>query len=133
MTMNQLPSLSVLTDDTIFPASKNSADYSIALSALKEFLSPLILGPILKYSDITATTTSSGNVTTNISYDDYVVISAVRTDAASICIPLKSASAGNPWVIHVTTTGASPSAVASTSVTLRLFLIPISAFGALDS
>ena len=68
---------------------------------------------------VTGTTTSNGNISLGLSVgNDEHILSVYRSDASSCCIPYTTA-AGN-WYARVQSTGASPSAVASTSVTLEV-------------
>lgn len=67
---------------------------------------------------VTGTTTSNGNLNLDLSANTFAVLSVWRSDASSCCIPYTTA-AGN-WYARVQSTGASPSAVASTSVTLEV-------------
>lgn len=77
---------------------------------------------LLKRKTVTGTTTSNGNISLGLSATDvgqnYGILSVWRTDASSCCIPYTTA-AGN-WYARVQSTGASPTAVASTSVTLQV-------------
>ena len=65
---------------------------------------------------VSGSTSSSGYISLGLG-SDYVVLSVRRTDAGSICWPYWS-TAANGWYAHLATTGASPSVVASTAVTL---------------
>lgn len=67
---------------------------------------------------VTGTTTSNGNLNLDLSANNFAVLSVWRSDASSCCIPYTTA-AGN-WYARVQSTGASPSAVASTSVTVEV-------------
>lgn len=67
---------------------------------------------------VTATTSSAGIVSLSLD-SNYRVICVRRTDSASICHPYWGV-AGQTWYCLVTTASATPSAVASTSVTLSV-------------
>ena len=69
------------------------------------------------HTTVTGTTTSNGNISLGLN-TSWIILSVWRTDASSCCIPYTTA-AGN-WYARVQSTGASPSAVASTSVTLEV-------------
>ena len=65
---------------------------------------------------VTGTTSASGNISLALN-GDYGILYVRRTDATSVCTPYFVTSESK-WYANIRTSGASPSAVASTSVTL---------------
>lgn len=107
MKIAQLPTLATPTSATIVPMNANNYDYGVPL------------GNIFKVMTDTFTTNTSANAALGLSAD-YVVLMATRTDSNGLCIPFFNISTSE-WNIHVTTAGANPSAVTSTSVTVKVF------------
>ena len=73
----------------------------------------------LLYKEVTATTTSNGNINIGISHSDYAVVSALCTTADTIAIPERYN--GTNWGVHVCSSASSMAAVASTSVTVKVW------------
>lgn len=122
MVIDQLPDL-VTHDGTLaVPASYNGADYKLPLENM------------ILVKEVSGTTNSSGNLglgagAGGISHF-HVVLAAIRKGTSSICTPLYNVST-DEWSIHVTSAGASPSAVTSTSVDLIVFYMPTQNFDTL--
>lgn len=111
MTINQLPAL-VSNDGTVeFPVAFNNTDYKLPV------------GNLIMTKTVSGSTGSTGNITLGLG-NDMVVLAVVRTgNTGSLCTPFYNISA-DEWGAHLTTTGASPSAVASTAVNLVVFYLP---------
>lgn len=111
MTIHQLPTLSSHDGSVEFPVFYGSSDWKLPLNKL------------LLTAEVSGTTNSSGNLGLGVIDNNYVVLTAVRTGTSSICTPLYNVST-DEWSVHVTSPGASPSAVTNTSVTLIVFYLP---------
>lgn len=111
MTIDQLPTLVSHDGTPAVPASYNGADYKLPL------------GNMVLVKEVSGTTNTSGNLGLGVIDNNYVVLAAVRTGTSSICTPLYNVST-DEWSVHVTSPGASPSAVTNTSVTLIVFYLP---------
>lgn len=113
MTINQLPELAAAKGTTAIPASHNGADYKLPLKN------------IIKSKVISDTTTASGNI--NITEFDadsnVIIISAVRTDAASLVVPFWSYS-NDCWAVHLMS-ASNHNAVASTAVVVTVYYLEI--------
>lgn len=114
MTINQLPELVTHDGSPAVPAVYNGADYKLPL------------GNMILVKEVSGTTNSSGNLglgTADID-NDFVVLAVIRQGSTtSICTPFYNVST-DEWSIHVTSPGASPSAVTNTSVNLIIFYLP---------
>ena len=110
MTINQLPTLASQDGSVEFPVMYNGADYKMPL------------GNMLLVKEVTASTNSSGNIALGL-IQHHTVLTVIRKGTSSICTPFFNVSTGE-WNAHITSAGASPSAVTSTSVTVLVFYIP---------
>ena len=122
MTINQLPELVTHDGSPAVPAVYNGADYKLPL------------GNMILVKEVSGTTNSSGNLglgagAGGISHF-HVVLAAIRKGTSGICTPLYNVST-DEWSIHVTSAGATPSAVTNTSVTLLVFYLPTQNFDTL--
>lgn len=113
MTINQLPTLNSAASSDLIPVSYNGADYKLPL------------GNLIKSKTISDSTSSSGNI--NITEFDadsnVIIISAVRTDAASLVVPFWSYSNGC-WAVHLMS-ASNHNVVASTAVAVTVYYLEI--------
>lgn len=74
------------------------------------------LNGLIKTKNVTGTTNSGGNISAGLN-GNFIIVSAKRTDATSVCTPLWG-TAGTTWFVHVATNAGD--AVANTNVTLEV-------------
>ena len=110
MTINQLPTLASQDGTVEFPVVYNGVDYKMPL------------GNMLLVKEVTGTTNTSGNVALGL-IQHHVVLAVFRTGSNGLCTPFFNVTTGE-WNAHITSPGASPSAVTSTSVTVLVFYVP---------
>ena len=111
MTIDQLPTLVSHDGTPAVPTSYNGADYKLPLKN------------VVLTKKVSGTTNSSGNMSLGLQ-NNVVVLAAIRiTGTNGICTTLFNVGADD-WMVHITTAGASPSAVVSGSETVLVFYLP---------
>ena len=80
------------------------------------------LTSVVRYVDVTATTTANGNISLGLNINTGIVIGVKRTDAAdTLCIPCQWNA--NTWGAHICSTLAGMPELTNTSVTVRAYYI----------
>lgn len=111
MTINQLPELVTHDGTPAVPAVYNGADYKLPLKNI--ILTKTVIG----------TPNTSGNLDLGLG-NNVAVLSVIRTGGTSrICTPLYNTTT-DTWMVHITTTGAIPSAVTSGTENVLVFYLP---------
>ena len=78
----------------------------------------------LYYKEVTATTTSNGNINLGIPHASYAVLTALVTTPSDNCaMPIRYN--GTNWGVHIMSNLAAQTPLASTSATVKVWYIPI--------